>query len=278
MPLWQALERLTRHDGSEIAGFIAYTILVSLFPFVIFLCSLAGFLGNAQTAQEVINAAFNTLPREVASTLSPIVREIFKQEQPGLMTIGILGTLWVTSSGVEALRMGVMRGWGIKETRPVWRRRLTSLLYVALAGITVLAASVLVIAGPLFMAKLEHFLFLSDTLFFLIAYLLRISIGFGLIAGTVAVLYRVMPPKAIPWQQVWPGALLVAASWILLASLFSFYLSQSGDYSMTYGSLGGVVITLLFLHFSTMLFLLGVEFNAVLQQRKRLHRRTARTN
>ena len=264
MPLWHALRRLLAHDGIEIAGYTAYTVLVSLFPFVIFLCSLAGFLGDAETAQKVISAAFKTLPREVASTLTPIVKEIFKQDQPGLMTVGIFGTLWVTSSGVETLRMGTIRGWEIEETRPIWRRRLTSLLYVAFAGVAVLGASLLVIVAPVVIAKLEHLLFIEDTAFLIVTALLRLVLAFTLIAAMVAVLYRYLPPVTIPWRLVWPGALLVAGSWILLASLFSFYLSQSGDYTVTYGSLGGVVITLLFMHFSAILFLLGVEFNASL--------------
>lgn len=264
LPLWRAVQHLTSHDGIELAGFIAYTVLVSLFPFIIFLLSLAGFFGNAELAHNVINAAFEALPAEVAETLVPIVEEIFAKKQPGLLTVGIVGTIWATSAGVEALRLGILRGWNITETRPVWRRRLTSLGFVALAAFGALAVGAIVIFAPMVMHWLEHLFFLEDTLFTLLATLLRLALAAALLTGLAGFLYSALPALTIPWRYVWRGALFFSVSWIALASLFSFYLSQSGDYSVTYGSLGGIVITLLFMHFSTILFLLGVELNAAL--------------
>lgn len=266
-PLTLAGRRLIAHDGIEIAGFIAYTGLVSLFPFAIFLFALAGFFGDASTAQAVINAAFEQLPREVASTLVPIISDIFKQPQPGLMTLGIVGTLWVTSSGVEALRVGCSRSWEIKETRPFWRRRLTSIAFVLLGALSALAANFIIVAAPLLLAHVQR-LIAIPSVFIVIATLLRIAFAAGLIASTLALLYRYLPRRTISWRRVWPGAWLASLLWIILASLFSLYLSNSGDYSVTYGSLGGIVITLLFLHFSAIIFLFGVEYSAVLAYRR----------
>lgn len=262
----RAGKRMVAHDGVEIAGFIAYTGLVSLFPFVIFLFALAGFLGDTQTAETVMSAAFEQLPREVANTLSPIVRDIFSQHQPGLMTLGIVGTLWVTSSGIEALRMGCARSWEVKETRPLWHKRLTSIAYVAVGAFGALGGSLIVVVAPLVLDYIRT-LVMIPAIFIVLATVLRIGLAAALMAGTLALLYRYLPAKNIAWRKVWPGALLAALLWIILASLFSFYLSQSGDYSVTYGSLGGIVITLLFLHFSAMIFLFGVEYAAVMAYR-----------
>ena len=266
-PLLLAGKRLIRHDGIEIAGFIAYTGLVSLFPFVIFLFALAGFMGDTSTAEAVMNAAFEQLPREVARTLMPIITDIFKQPQPGLLTLGIIGTLWVTSSGIEALRMGCSRSWEIKETRPLWHRRATSILYVGIGAIGVLAASLIVVVAPLVMEHIQR-LVQVPALFVIVATLLRLGLASCLLACTLALLYRYLPARTIAWRRVFPGAWLAALLWIMLASLFSFYLSSSGDYSVTYGSLGGIVITLLFLHFSAIIFLLGVEYSAVAAYRR----------
>lgn len=266
-PVTLAFRRLVAHDGIEIAGFIAYTGLVSLFPFVIFLFAVAGFAGDTETAQTVINAAFEQLPREVAQTLSPIINDIFKNEQPGLMTLGILGTLWVTSSGIEALRMGCSRSWEIKEKRPLWRRRLTSIAFVAVGAVGVLAASLIVVIGPLVLKHIQSLVPVPE-IFVVLATILRLGLGLCLIAGTLALLYRYLPMRTIAWRRVFPGAWVAAALWIGLASLFSLYLSSSGDYSVTYGSLGGIVITLLFLHFSAIIFLFGVEYSAVMSYRR----------
>lgn len=266
-PLTLAFRRLVAHDGIEIAGFIAYTGLVSLFPFAIFLFALAGFFGDSSTAQAVMHAAFEQLPREVASTLVPIITDIFKQPQPGLMTIGIVGTLWVTSSGVEALRIGCSRSWEIKETRPLWRRRATAIVFVLFGAVSALAANLIIVAAPLVLAHIQRLVVIPE-IFIVIATVLRIGVATVLIAGTLALLYRYLPRRTIAWRRVWPGAWLAALLWITLASLFSLYLSQSGNYSITYGSLGGIVITLLFLHFSAIIFLFGVEYAAVLAYRR----------
>lgn len=267
-PLTLSVLRLMRHDGIEIAGFIAYTGLVSLFPFVIFLFSLAGFIGSVETAEAVTNAAFAQLPDEVARTLAPIVREIFTRYQPGLMTLGIIGTLWVTSSGIEALRMGCLRSWEMRETRPFWKRRLTSFAFVAIGAVASLSASAIVVVAPIVIRHLHAALDWPDGVVALTS-VLRMALAAGLLASTMALLYRYLPPTPIAWKRVWPGAWLASFLWIALASLFSYYLSQSADYSVTYGSLGGVVITLLFLHVSAILFLLGVEYNAVLAHGRR---------
>lgn len=270
-PLTLAGRRLMAHDGIEIAGFIAYTGLVSLFPFVIFLFALAGFFGDSTTAQAVMNAAFAQLPREVASTLVPIIADIFKQPQPGLMTLGIVGTLWVTSSGVEALRIGCSRSWEVKDARPFWRRRVTSFLFVLIGAVGALAANLIIVAAPLVLAHIQSIVVIPE-IFIIIATVLRIALAAVLLAGTLALLYRYLPARTIAWRRVFPGAWLASFLWIILASLFSFYLSSSGDYSVTYGSLGGIVITLLFLHFSAIIFLFGVEYAAVIA-----HRRSATT-
>lgn len=266
-PLTLAGRRLLAHDGIEISGFIAYTGLVSLFPFVIFLFALAGFVGTTETAETVMNAAFAQLPGEVARTLAPIINDIFKQPQPGLMTLGIIGTLWVTSSGVEALRVGCSRSWEIRDTRPFWRRRVTSIAFVAIGAIGALAANVIIIAAPLVLSHIQKLVVIPE-IFIVIATVLRIALAALLLAATLALLYRYLPARTIAWQRVFPGAWLAAFLWIILASLFSFYLSNSGNYSVTYGSLGGIVITLLFLHASAIIFLFGAEYGAVVAHRR----------
>lgn len=267
-PLVIAVRRLMQHDGIEIAGFIAYTGLVSLFPFVIFLFSLAGFLGSLDAAHYVTDAAFKFLPEEVARTLSPIVREIFTEYKPGLLTLSIIGTLWVTSSGVEALRVGCMRSFEMRETRPVWRRRLSSIGFIAIGALGALSASLIVVVAPLALEWLSHRVTIP-VLWLVISTVLRLLLAACLLTGTLAMLYRYLPAPHIAWRRVWPGAWLASFFWILLASLFSYYLSQASNYTVTYGSLGGVVITLLFLHFSAMIFLIGAEYNAVVAHGRR---------
>ena len=266
--LKEAGRRLFRDDGIELAGFIAYTALVSLFPFVIFLFALAGFLRNQGAADQVIDYLFSLLPREVANTISPIVDQIMANSQPELLTIGIVGTLWVTSSGVEALRMGVNRAYDAKEKRPFWKRRLSSVGIIILGAIGTLAVSLIIIIAPLLQPlvaeqkALPVWLVVGSTV-------LRFAVAAPLLATLLCFCYWLLPAPHLSKRHCWPGAWLATFLWMILASLFSLYLAHVEDYNVTYGSLGGVVLTLLFLHASAIIFLFGAEYNVALQHKMR---------
>lgn len=251
-------------DGIEVAGFIAYTGLVSLFPFVIFLFALAGFVGETDRAQMAVEQMFAQLPGEVARTIRPIVDEVLRSEQPGLMTLGIVGTLWVTSSGIEALRMGLNRAYDCEESRPMWRRRMTSFVFVVMGAVAAMLLAVMMVGAPLAEAWLKRNVEFPDALLVL-SVLVRVSITASVLGFIFAFFYRVLPNHRIRWRDAWPGAWIAAFSWIALASLFSVYLTNAGNYAVTYGSLGGVVITLLFMHFSAIIVLFGAEYNAALK-------------
>lgn len=251
-------------DGIEVSGFIAYTGLVSLFPFVIFLFALAGFIGQTMRAQQAVANILDTLPDEVARTLAPIVNEVLASPQPGLLTLGILGTLWVTSSGVEALRMGLNRAYDTTETRPFWRRRITSFLFVVMGACAALVFTLMMVAAPM----AERWLMTQvqmPWLLLVVSMTLRLLLTANLLALMLAFFYRVLPNHRIRWRAAWPGAWMAAFLWILVASLFSVYLANAGNYAVTYGSLGGVVITLLFLHVTAVIVLFGAEYNAALE-------------
>ena len=103
--LYAAGWRLSEHDGLTIAGYMAFAAFTSLFPFLIFLAALASVLGTRETADETVEGLFLFLPGDVASTLAPAVHEVMAGNHGGLLTFGVLATLWTASSGVEALRM-----------------------------------------------------------------------------------------------------------------------------------------------------------------------------
>ena len=260
--LRRAFVRLREDDGIELSGFIAYTGLVALFPFIIFLFALAGVIGQTARAQAAVEQWLALLPAEVAATLSPIVHDVLAQPQPGLLTFGIVGTLWVTSSGVEAMRMGFSRAYDCEETRPLWRRRLTSFGFVVLGALAALLFTTLMVVAPVAEQWLARQVMVADMLL-LSALIIRLMLTVSLLSVMLAFFYLALPNHRIRWRDAWPGALLAACAWIVLASVFSLYLSGFAHYSTTYGSLGGVVVTLLFLQLSTLVFMMGAEVNAV---------------
>lgn len=259
--LWTAAVRVVNNDGLELSGFVAYTTILAIFPFMIFLASLAGFLGSEDAADRFIGSMFSFMPSHVASTLAPAVREVLTTREGGLLTFGILGTMWAASSGIEALRTALNRAYEVTEPRPIWRLRLQSISLVVASAIALLIVSLSVIVGPLAWKLFTRLTYLPadwELGFLTLRYLIG---GVVLIAALVA-LHMLLPHKRLSIRRVLPGAVLSAVLWLAGASLFSLYLGFAGDFTVTYGSLGGVIISLLFFYISAVLFIFGAEYNA----------------
>ena len=260
--LYGAGWRLSDHDGLTVAGYMAFAAFTSLFPFLIFLAALASVLGTTKTANETIEGLFLFLPTDVAQTLAPAVHQVMAGHHGGLLTIGVLATLWTASSGVEALREALDRAYEVRELKPIWWRRLQSMAMVVVGALTLFVASLAVILGPVLWRVLETFGRPSEEEA-VIWILGRYAIGaVGLALGLTA-LHRWLPNHHLSVRAIVPGVLLTLALWLVGASLFSLYLGTIADYSVTYGSLAGVAITLLFFYLTGALFILGAEYNAV---------------
>jgi membrane protein len=262
LPYRAAWRLVMQDEGLELSGYIAFTAFFSLFPFVIFLAALAGFLGDRETANEFIGAMFDLLPADVAETLAPAVREVMGARQGGLLTVGILTTLWFASSGIEALRAGLNRAYGVSEQRALWRLRLQSILFVIAGGLTMFFLSAAVILGPLLWRVLGPTL--DDLLGTELAFLtLRHLAATLLLWGALMLLHRWLPNTRQAYRRVLPGVCATTLLWLVGASLFSWYIGHLADYSAFYGSLGGVAITLMFFYVTAIIFLFGAEFNAL---------------
>lgn len=245
-----------------VAGYMAFAAFTSLFPFLIFLAALASVLGTHETAQETIEGLFLFMPADVAKTLAPAVHQVMAGHHGGLLTIGVLATLWTASSGIEALRAALDRAYGTTGLAPIWWRRLQSMALVVAGALVLFVASLAVILGPVLWRVLEIFGRPSEeeeVIWTIGRYLLgALVLAMGLIG-----LHRWLPNRRLPPRALIPGVALTLILWLLGASLFSLYLGTVADYSVTYGSLAGVAITLLFFYLTGAVFILGGEYNAV---------------
>lgn len=260
--LYRAGRRLTEHDGLMVAGYMAFAAFTSLFPFLIFLAALVSVLGTRETPDQIVEGMFLFLPGDVAHTLAPAVHEVMAVRRGGLLTFGVLATLWTASGGVEALRVGLNRAYEAKDWQPIWWRRLQSMVVVILGALVLFVASLAVILGPVFWRLLA--IFGGSTIGGEVAWTIgRYTLGTVVLAAGLLALHRWLPNHHLPTRAILPGVLLTLGLWLVGASLFSFYLGTVADYSVIYGSLGGVVITLFFFYLSGALFIFGAEYNAI---------------
>jgi membrane protein len=275
--LWQASYNFDKDNGWMMAGHIAYMGLFALFPFLIFLVALAGFLGQGDAANTSVELGLELLPEDVASALKPAIDEVRKAPHAGLMTFGIMATLWASSSGLEALRHALNLAYAVADQPAFWRTRLESLLLTILAAIVVIVVMVLLVVVPLVLDTLQIVFhkqagappphdFLGGS---------REALGFLLLLGLLMLLYRVLPSVRLRATEVVPGALLAWALWLAAVWGYSVYLRSVPSFSITYGSLGGIIVTLFFFYISAFLFVFGAEFNSVLRRRHQ-HREQGR--
>lgn len=271
--LQAALRLFIDHDGPVSAGHMTFMSLLSIFPFLIFLVAIAGFLGQTETGTHFVAFLLEILPTEVSDTFQRPMLEILQETRGGLLTIGILTSIWTSSSGLEAVRFALDRTYDVEERRPFWYRRIQAVFLVVMASIFIILAMLALVFGPILWETISQLLdfivpggLALPDIFRLVFNLVRYGFGFILILFVVSTLYYILPSVALKVRWVLPGALLVVLLWIASATLFSLFVNQVGDYTVTYGSLAGVILALLFIYVLSLIFIFGAEVNAAIRR------------
>lgn len=261
-----AIWTFSADDGWAIASYIALSALMSLFPFLIFVTALAGFLELRPLAAETIQLILETWPKQVAE---PIAREIYNvtnNVRADLLTYGVALAIYFSSNGIESLRIGLNRAYGVKEERAWYWLRLESIGYVLLAAVAMLALSFLVVLGPLLwhtavarVPQLEPFSGIIT--------LARFGATSIILVVALVVAHLWLPAGRRSIVQVAPGILVTLALWLVAATAFGMYLARfPANYVTTYAGLASVMIALVFLYLTASIFVFGGELNAAIER------------
>ena len=262
--LYDAYWRFVADDGWAIASHIALSMLMSLFPFLIFLTALAGSLGRGNLADEATNLLLETWPQQVADPMAQQIRAVIDNSHRGVLTFGVVFAIYFSSNGVEALRVALNRSYGLVEHRPWWLTRLESVFYVLVSAITLLAISFLVVLGPIVwdlivrnFPALEPYRQIVTATRLLVATLITVT--------ALLVLHLYLPCGKRHLGQVWPGILVTLVLALGSGVAFGFYLTKAApNYVATYAGLASVMIALVFLYTISAVFIYGGSVNALL--------------
>ncbi|MCB1882803.1 MAG: YihY/virulence factor BrkB family protein [Geminicoccaceae bacterium] len=261
--LWPAFDHFISDQGVVLAGYIAFTSVFAMFPFLVFLLSFAGFVGQGAAAAESIRIALDLLPPEVAGVLSPVVDEIRRGPHGTLITFSILLTLWFSSSGLESLRHALNLAFNAEGHGSFWGNRLKSIGITIASAMLILAAMTVLIGLPV-AQDLLAWLAQKDVFTLNLSNVLRYLIGTGILLFLTLSLYILLPKVSLGLLDVLPGAIVSVAVWAGATSLYSVYLRSFGRYSILYGSLGGVIFTLFYFYISAIIFIFGAQLNAAI--------------
>jgi membrane protein len=248
------------HDGVEHAGYLAFLSILSLFPFLIFLALIIGHFGGSEVGSNFIALGLKSLPKEVADTLTPRINEIILGPPQSFLTIAIIGVIWNASSVVEGCRTILNRAYRVAAPPPYILRRLLSIAeFFAIIFSVTIAMSVFVI-GPIILKFVEKNLNFAFPINYDWLHLRFIAIYIILIC-TLSLIYYALPNSKQKITQTLPGAILAVALWIIVEKCFSLYLENFQQFNLVYGSLAGIIISLMFFYLNSLIFILGAEFN-----------------
>lgn len=264
--LWDTGESLAADNGFELAGHMAFTALLALFPLLIFLAALSALVGGEDAANALVVFLIRFAPKDVADTLSPSIVDVLTHRQSGFLTFGLLVAIWAASSGVDALRLALNMAYRSKEQRPFWWQKLQSLLVVLASGGLVFVVGLTILLGPLAWRVLHLMFPLSSsdqTLWILGRYVFAALLIFAI----TTLLHHWLPAQPPTFRQILPGALTTTLVWLAVAAIFTLYINDMAHYGATYGTLAGIVVTLLFFDITALIFIFGAELNATLLRR-----------
>ncbi|WP_455873983.1 YihY/virulence factor BrkB family protein [Rhizobium yanglingense] len=262
---YDAICHLIEDDGFAMASHVALSILLAVFPFLIFGTTLANFLGADQFSSTAVHLIFDTWPEAIAKPVADQVLQVLTIPRGGLLTVSVLAAAYFASNGVEALRISLNRAYRVQETRPWYFTRLASLGYVLIAVIIFAAISILLVAVPLALDYARQWIPLfADTLEIVFSW--RIYGTLFVLTVGLLVVHLWLPAGRRRVYDVIPGVLLTLLLWLAGALIFAFYLATFANYTATYAGLASVMVVLIFLYMVGVIFIIGAEINAALMK------------
>lgn len=261
--LWDAIYHFNNDDGWAMSSHVAMSVLMALFPFVIFGAALASFLGASSYADTVAHLIFDTWPEAIAK---PIVREVvavLTVDRGGILTLSVLLAAFFAANGVEALRLSLNRAYRVIEDRAWYITRLQSIGFVVLAVLATVVVSFLVVLGPIVVRLARKYLPLLETAITAFDQW-RIVIAIIVLVIGLVIAHKWLPAGKRRIIDVLPGVVLTLIAWSAGAIGFAWYLSTMANYVATYAGLASIIVALVFLYIVAAIFIFGAEINAAI--------------
>lgn len=259
--------KIKKDDIFALGAQLAYYLILSFFPFLIFLLTLIGF--SKLDSMAVLNGLRTLLPTSVFELVYNIVIEVIEKQNTGLLGASLLLVVWSASSAFRAVIKGINKAYEIKENRSFIKRAIIAMICTFSLAFVIILTLVMLVFGrvignllitylpfPEFVAKIWDFIRYGILLFIMIC----------IFAG----IYRYTPSKRLKWKEVFPGAAICTVGWLIVSLGFSFYINNFSSYSKIYGGLGAVIVLITWLYITSIIFIAGGEINSVIVIRKEM--------
>lgn len=250
------------------AAQLSYYFLLALFPLLLFLLTLLGYFAEAGTQLRagLIRYLGTIMPTSALDLVNKTIDEISSGRGGGKLSFGLLAALWAASNGMTAITDTLNIAYDLKETRPWWKARLVSIALTVILALIIILALATILLGSRIASLVAAAIGLGNT-FIVFWQILQWPIVLGFLLLTFSLIYYFAPDlPAARWQSIVPGSITAVTLWILVSFAFRLYLHFFNTYSVTYGSLGALIVLMLWFYFTGAAILIGGEVNAELQR------------
>ena len=252
-------------DIFALAAQLAYYLILSFFPFLIFLLTLVGF--SNLDSMEVLGALRAMLPTSAFELIYNVIIEIIEKQNTGLLGASLLLVIWSASSAFRAVIKGINKAYGLNENRSFIKRAFIAVICTFALAFLIMLTLVMLVFGRLIGDLLAAYLPFPVVVYKVWNFLRYLLVVFMMIL-IFASIYRYTPSKRLRWKEVLPGAIACTGGWLIVSLGFSFYINNFSNYSKIYGGLGAVIILITWLYLTSIILIGGGEINSVIVIRK----------
>lgn len=255
-----------KNDISLLASAQAYHYLLSIVPLLMVCFALIPYF-HIQP-DDAISFISKILPSEMGQIFKENIISLVQDRQGGLLTVGIIGALWSASNGINSFIKSVNMAYDVEESRNFILVRLIALGLTLLMIASLVVAIVLPIFGQVLFDFIQSEIGFSSSLGVIYG-ILRWVVSFVVLTLLLMLLYRIAPNKRLPFKHILPGAVAAGILWLVISAGFSIYVGNFGSYSVTYGSLGGIIILMIWFFLTAFILLIGALVNVLYHQRRK---------
>ena len=262
--LKRTAQKTMKDDAQGLASQLAYYFFLALFPALLCVLAIASFFPLRDLTGQVVRALQPVAPREIIEIIRQQMVKMSESRNGGLLTLGLVGALWTSSSAMVAMIGAMNRAYDIDESRPSWKVRGWAIGLTLALAVFVVAAFTLVVAGPELADAVGRAFGLGSALVWSWK-LLQWPIAFALIALGLGFIYYFAPDAEQDWVWLTPGSLVATFLWLAGSLAFRYYVVNFTNYEGTYGAIGGVILLLLWFYLSGLVLVIGAEMNAEIE-------------
>jgi membrane protein len=262
--LTRTIKEFVADNGLGLAAQLAYYFFFSLFPAILVGLALASFFPLEHFLDRIVTTLAGVVPQDVITIIQEQMRKISEAGNGGILTFGLLVALWSSSAAMAGLVDALNRAYDIEEARPWWKVRLLAIGLTIVLAAFILVAFALVLVGPTAAEFVARVTGLGPVLAWAWK-ILQWPLIIALVSFATGLVHYFAPDAEQRWVWITPGAVLTTVLWLVASLGFKIYVSNLGAYTETYGTIGGVMVLLLWFYISGLVMLLGAELNAEIE-------------